>query len=144
MTNKSKDENSQGTDYIHIPLKDPNKDLELNENLDDFKEHLTKTVKNISDETEKMTDDLMEETEDVIVNKKIEIENKLLETIKTQLNDEETMENKTPTHSIDDSLKTNSPEPEIEKALSSDEKKSPPSPKPTLMEFKNINLDENN
>lgn len=118
----------EGTkDYTHIPLKDPVTD-EMMDNLEEFKENLEKKAENAMDETDKMADELIKETNDVVD----DIENNL-ENVKENIKET----NKTPSHSID-SLKTNSPEPEIEKALSNDLGKSPPTPKATLTELANM------
>lgn len=128
------------TDYTHIPLKDTTVADDANEHMTEFKESLEKTAQSYNDEIEQLSDELMKETSDVVSDGIMEVENKIVESIKNE--SAEMMDNKTPTHSID-SLKTNSPEPEIEKALSNDEKKSPPSPKPTLKEFESMNLTNN-
>lgn len=83
-----------------------------------------------------MADDLIKETEDLVKESAENVESmkeKILNDINTELNTVD----KTPTHSID-SLKTSSPEPEIEKALMNSMHKSPPSPEPTLTEMSEI------
>lgn len=125
------------TEYTYIPLKDPNV-VNDDEHLAEFKENLLKKAQSFSDDTEKLADDLIKDTEDVVTNETAAV----AETVESMLNDklllnEINVDDKTPTHSID-SLKTSSPEPEIEKALENVQKPNAPSPEPTLTEMSDM------
>lgn len=135
---------SNATEFTYIPLKDPNAS-NVDEHLEEFKENLLKKAQSFSDDTDKMADDLIKETEDVVSEAAKETAmtavsagTKMTQSIPVQLVNEVTdFDDKTPTHSLD-SLKTSSPEPEIEKALANDMHKSAPSPEPTLAELSAI------
>lgn len=128
------------TEYTHIPLRDPH---QMDEHLEEFKENLLKKAQSFSDDTEQLTDDLIKDTEDVVTN--------TLDTVKSTTADAvdtfQTLDNKiadgnddtTSIHSLD-SLRTTSPEPEIEKALANEDttRKLAPSPVPTFNEMKEI------
>ena len=126
----------QQTENIkHIPLKDPNGDdtTMTDEHLEEFKEILLKKTKSFSDDTDKLADDLIKETEDIVDSTKDTVQSMKDNVLKDVINNDD----KTPTHSID-SLKTSSPEPEIEKALNKlSNISNNPSPEPT---FTDINL----
>lgn len=135
---KAMESSSAVTEYTHIPLKDPNK---ADEHLQEFKENLLKKAQSFSEENtvDKMADDLMRDTDELMAN------NKSILTSNDDADDGavdllvNNNEEKTPTHSLD-SLKTTSPEPEIEKALANDEsnQKRIPSPEPTMREMSAI------
>lgn len=132
------------TEFTYIPLKDPNA-KNVDEHLEEFKENLLKKAQSFSDDTDKMADDLIKETEDVAreaaketTSKAVSAATTMAQSIPDQLvNEVIDIDDKTPTHSLD-SLKTSSPEPEIEKALANDMHKSAPSPEPTLTELSAI------
>lgn len=136
MPSENNGDNVGGTEYTYIPLKDPNN---VDEHLQEFKENLLKKAQSFSDDTDKMADDLIKETEDLVKSTTENVES-TKENILNDLNTELNNDDKTSTHSLD-SLKTNSPEPEIEKALSHSMHKSPPSPEPTLTEMSEIKGD---
>lgn len=118
------------TEYTHIPLRDPNK---MEDHLEEFKENLLKKAQSFSDDTDKMAEDLIKETEDVINGGVATAENAAKEVTSALPNN---VDEKTPTHSLD-SLRTSSPDPEIEKALSNVGKTSS-SPQPTFNEMSEI------
>lgn len=133
---------TNSTEFTYIPLKDPNA-RNVDEHLEEFKENLLKKAQSFSDDTDKMADDLIKETEDVVSEaaKAVSATTTMTQSIPDQLVKELTdIDDKTPTHSLD-SLKTSSPEPEIEKALANDMHKSAPSPEPTLAELSAIKAD---
>lgn len=125
-----------GTEYTHIPLKDT-KMANVSEHLEEFKENLLRKAQSFSDDTDKMTDDLMKETEQIGSDVTHSMDESIT-TVKENIMEPDN-NNKTPTHSIDiDSLKTNSPEPEIENAILNDTMVRSPSPVPTLSELKEM------
>ncbi|XP_059614409.1 uncharacterized protein LOC132260367 [Phlebotomus argentipes] len=130
------------TESKYIPLKEPNG---LMENLEERKTEMLKRVQSLSDEADKMADELIKETEDVMVDGVEEAATKVqngLEGAKEALEgivkDDEA--DKTPVHSID-SLKTGTPEPELERILEANEDTKSPSPKPTLMQLEDLEAD---
>lgn len=140
MKTNSDPSDTNTTEFTYIPLKDPNSS-NVDEHLEEFKENLLKKAQSFSDDTDKMADDLIKETEDVVREAAKET-TAMAQSIPDKLVKEVTdIDDKTPTHSLD-SLKTNSPEPEIEKALANDMHKSAPSPEPTLAELSAIKADE--
>ncbi|XP_062543873.1 uncharacterized protein LOC134211206 isoform X1 [Armigeres subalbatus] len=125
------------SDYKIIPLKD--KQSSVDENLENFKNNLLKKAQSFGEDTEKMADDIIKDTEDLIRDAETGITdhgNEMLTRITSS--DDGTIEilnlegNSTcsPTHSTD-SLKTSSPEPEIERILDNDPQ-SPPTPEATM------------
>lgn len=143
MKTTSDPSDTNATEFTYIPLKDPNA-KNVDEHLEEFKENLLKKAQSFSDDTDKMTDDLIKETEDVVreaakeTSTAVSAATTMAQSIPDQLVKEVTdIDDKTPTHSLD-SLKTSSPEPEIEKALANDMHISAPSPEPTLTELSAI------
>lgn len=132
------------TEYTHIPLRDPNK---ADDHLEEFKENLLKKAQSFSDDTDQLADDLIKDTADIVnegtavtikhvsdAAKTISLEHQLLDKL----------DDKTSTHSLD-SLRTSSPDPEIEKALSNvDKRKHISSPEPTLNELSEMMLESAN
>lgn len=133
------------TDSKYIPLKEPNGLLE--DHLEERKTEMLKRVQSLSDEADKMADELIKETEDVIVDGVEDVTNKVQnglegakEAVENAMNEIEEVTDKTPVHSID-SLKTGTPEPELERILESNEDTKSPSPKPTLMQLEDLEAD---
>lgn len=127
-----------GSDYQIIPLKDP-KQPGVDESLENMKNNLLKKAQSFSDDTEKMADDIMKETEDLIRDAETGIADQGKEMLtRITSSDDGTIEilnlegnsTSSPTHSID-SLKTSSPEPEIERILDNDPQ-CPPTPEATM------------
>nr|XP_029730568.1 uncharacterized protein LOC109398121 isoform X1 [Aedes albopictus] len=126
------------SDYQIIPLKDPNKPS-VDESLENMKNNLLKKAQSFSDDTEKMADDIMKETEDLIRDAETGIVDQGKDMLTRITSSEDgTIEilnlegnsTSSPTHSID-SLKTSSPEPEIERILDNDPQ-CPPTPEATM------------
>lgn len=118
------------TEFTHIPLRDPNK---MDDHLEEFKETLLKKAQSFSDDTDQLADDLIKDTEDIVrggVASAVSTANVITSSLPTIVDD------KTPTHSLD-SLRTSSPDPEIENALLNVEK-SIASPQPTFNEMSEI------
>lgn len=118
------------TEYTHIPLRDPNK---MDDHLEDFKETLLKKAQSFSDDTDQLADDLIKDTDDIIneeVATAVSTAKDVTSSLPTIVNDQ------TPTHSLD-SLRTSSPDPEIENALLNVVKSST-SPQPTFNEMSEI------
>ncbi|GAB0096156.1 hypothetical protein DMENIID0001_116330 [Sergentomyia squamirostris] len=134
------------TESKYIPLKESSNGLM--ENLEERKTEMMKRVQSLSDEADKMADELIKETEDVIAGgvevSASKVQNgveDVKEAVEGVLNGEEGEEaDKTPVHSID-SLKTGTPEPEIERILESNEENKSPSPKPTLMQLEDLEVE---
>ncbi|XP_055535472.1 uncharacterized protein LOC129724529 isoform X1 [Wyeomyia smithii] len=131
-------QNGDSADYKIIPLKDT-KQNSVDESLENFKNNLLKKAQSFGDDTDQMADDIIKETEDLIRDAETGIADSSTEmtTRITSLEDGtieilnlEGNQTYSPTHSIA-SLKTSSPEPEIERILDS-EPKCPPSPEATL------------
>ncbi|XP_058466322.1 uncharacterized protein LOC131439394 isoform X1 [Malaya genurostris] len=129
---------SDGSDYKIIPLKDP-KQAGVDENLENMKNNLLKKAQSFGDDADKMADDIIKETEDLIRDAETgiadcgtEITTRItsLEDGSIEILNLEGNVTNTPTHSID-SLKTSSPEPEIERILDN-EPKCPPTPEATM------------
>lgn len=118
------------TEYTHIPLRDPNK---MDDHLEEFKETLLKKAQSFSEDTDKLADDLIKETEDIVNGDLNPAEPTTNKITASQPN---TVDDKTPTHSLD-SLRTSSPDPEIENALLNVDKSST-SPQPTFNEMSEI------
>ncbi|XP_053686551.1 uncharacterized protein LOC128736096 [Sabethes cyaneus] len=131
-------QNGDSADYKIIPLKDT-KQSSVDESLENFKNNLLKKAQSFSDDTDKMADDIIKETEDLIrdaetgiVDCSTEMTTRItsLEDGTIEILNLEGNQTHSPTHSID-SLKTSSPEPEIERILDN-EPKCPPTPEATL------------
>ncbi|XP_055687564.1 titin isoform X2 [Lutzomyia longipalpis] len=133
------------TESKYIPLKEPNG---LMENLEERKTEMMKRVQSLSDEADKMADELIKETEDVITDGVEDVASKVqngLEGAKDAVEDAvkeiaDEVADKTPVHSID-SLKTGTPEPELERILETNEDTKSPSPKPTLMQLEDLEVE---
>jgi hypothetical protein len=120
----------------------------MTENFENMKNDMKKRVDDTMDETEKMANDLMKDTEDVVRDAETGIIDEVMmlnggdETTDTTQEgghiDILDLENKTPTHSMD-SLKTGSPEPEIERLLDEAPSKTPEA---TLIELEQMAADE--
>lgn len=123
------------TEFTHIPLRDPNK---MDDHLEEFKETLLKKAQSFSDDTDQLTDDLIKDTEDLMVSGATAAESTLSQVTASLPSTTAPLEvdEKTPTHSLD-SLRTSSPDPEIEKALSNVDR-SKMSPQPTFNELREI------
>jgi hypothetical protein len=125
-----------------IPLKDVQH--KMNENFENMKNDMKKRADDTMDDAEQMANDLMKDTEDVVRDAETGIIDAMTVTdVEENLQDGHVdildLENKTPTHSID-SLKTGSPEPEIERILDNDERMK--TPEATLTELENMTQDE--
>ncbi|XP_055606897.1 uncharacterized protein LOC129754711 isoform X1 [Uranotaenia lowii] len=127
-----------GTDYQIIPLKD-NSSSGVDENLENIKNNILKKAQSFGEDADKMADDIMKETEDLIRDAETGIVDCASEmTTRITSSEDGTIEilnlegneTSTPTHSID-SLKTSSPEPEIERILDN-EPNCPPTPEATM------------
>lgn len=126
-----------------IPLKDTMESTNhmLEENLENLKNDMLTKTQSITDDTDKMADQLMQETEDVIRDAEtgmVDMQTNAVDTIESMKNElMETMNGKSPTHSID-SLKTSVPEPEIERLLNG-VSEHPATPERTLDELAELN-----
>ena len=129
----------------YIPLKDTTTDP-LDDKIEEFKQELLLKSQSLSQDTVKMADDLIKDTDDVMQEmqnaENLFMDNEGDMTTSTMMNNINNNKNnsnsnkgkKTPTSTNSmDSLKTGSPEPEIERILSNSEP-TPPTPQPTMTE----------
>lgn len=125
-----------------IPLNDTMESTNhlLEENLENLKNEMMNKTQSIGDEADKITDELIKDTEDVIRDAEtgmVDMKNDAVETMETVKNDimEELNMNNSPSHSIETSV----PEPEIERIMNGDD--NPASPKATINEMENLNME---
>lgn len=113
--------------YKHIPLKEAGGQIE---------EMTSGVAKSFKDDSDKIADDLIKETDHIFSEAGNSVKTESADILQSMKDELAAIE--TPIHSIADSLKTNTPEPEIVKALANDEngsKSNPESPKPTISEM---------
>ncbi|XP_037906814.1 uncharacterized protein LOC119648966 isoform X1 [Hermetia illucens] len=142
MNNTGMDTNSADDDphTHHIPLKGPSKSITSTMNpvaLDKLTDVINTKSKEYHDEAEKLTDDLIKETNDIVSDTIDTTNQHVSKSINQVVNTATTALQGSPVHSLN-SLETNSPEPEIEKAMANGNKMNPPTPKPTYSELEKL------
>lgn len=165
-TNNGNATTDSGTEYTHIPLKEPAAAMRLLDGtadggqLAEFKQALDKRADGMEETVEAGVDELMKETDDMVGSVSGAVESMSVSqtttvdaavasggdggdgddnndvVVEAAKPDDPADANKTPTHSLD-SLRTSSPDPEIERALSNteDAQRKGPSPEPTINEL---------
>ncbi|XP_037906815.1 uncharacterized protein LOC119648966 isoform X2 [Hermetia illucens] len=105
--------------------------------LDKLTDVINTKSKEYHDEAEKLTDDLIKETNDIVSDTIDTTNQHVSKSINQVVNTATTALQGSPVHSLN-SLETNSPEPEIEKAMANGNKMNPPTPKPTYSELEKL------